>query len=347
MKSSRLKSRRSFASRWAALGAVVSVLAPISALAQDAKPILFISNRGENKMKFNVYSMKPDGSEQKNLTKSDLMELDPVFSPDGKTIVFVAVKVSEKQDAMPEAGVYTMKADGSERKKLADVKGLATSPVFSPDGKQVAFTSFPLAFAGGPPKFTLQVMDLDGKNKKDLGEGIVSSWSSDGKKMLVTRVSEGGGNDPHLYLMDADGKNAKRLSEEKAMFGTFSPDGKKIACVAEAGGDQPDLIVMNADGTDKKPLTKTEDSEFAPQWSEDGKSLYFTRFPKDMGGNPLDASISIFRIDADGKNEKALTMGKGINAMTGSSLFLAMMSQRQVGNVEAPATPEAPKSKRP
>lgn len=336
---------RSFSSRLpVTLGAIACVLAPLSALAQDAKPLLFVSNRGDNKMKFNVYSMKPDGSDQKNLTKSDMMEFDPAFSPDGKTIVFIAVKISEKQGAMPEGGLFTMNADGSERKKLVEFKGLGSTPVFSPDGKKIAFTSFALdLMAMQPPKFSLQVIDADGKNKKEVGEGIVSGWSPDGKQLLVTRIAEGEGFDPFLYIMDADGKNAKKLSDGKAMFATFSPDGKKIACIAEVGGDQPDLIVMNADGSDRKQLTKTEDVELAPQWSPDGKSLYFTRFPKNLA-NPLEANVSIFRIDADGKNEKALTMGKGMNAMTGCSLFLAFATQQQGGAIEeGAAKPEEAK----
>jgi Tol biopolymer transport system component len=331
-------STRPFAFRLSvALGAAACALMPLSVLAQDTKPLLFISNRGDSKMKFNIYSMKPDGSEQKNLTKSDMMEFDPTFSPDGKAIVFIALKQSEKPDGMSEGGLYTMKADGSERKKLTDIKGLASNPVFSPDGKQIAFTSFTMDFAAGPPKFSLQVMDADGKNKKEIGEGIVSGWSPDGKKLLLARLGEGGGGgfDPALFIMDADGKNAKKLMEGKAALGVFSPDGKKIACIAEMGSDQPDLVVMNVDGSDKKQLTKTEDIEIGPQWSADGKSLYFTRFPKNAGGNPLDANISIFRIDADGKNEKALTDGKGMSAMSGSALFLGVAlqgAQSQGGN---------------
>lgn len=156
------------------------------------------------------------------------------------------------------------------------------------------------------------------------------------KKLLFARFGEGDDFDPRLYIMDADGKNAKGVHEEKAMFGVFSPDGKKIACIAEAGGNQPDLIVMNADGSDKKQLTKTDDIEFAPQWSADGKSLYFTRFPMNLG-NPQDANVSIFRIDADGKNEKGLTEGKGVNALAGSALFLAFIRQAQAGAIEEQA----------
>lgn len=170
----------------AAFGATACLFLPLSALAQEAKPLLFVSNRGEKQtdsMKFNVYSMKPDGTEQKNLTKSDMMEFDPTFSPDGKTILFVAVKTNEKEGSVLEGGLYTMKPDGSERKPLTEFKGFATSPLFSPDGKKIVFTSFDLDLAAqAPPKFSIHLMDADGKNKKEIGEGLVSGWSPDGKK---------------------------------------------------------------------------------------------------------------------------------------------------------------------
>ena len=337
-----LKPRNAF-HMTAALSAAASVLFPLSALAQEGKPaserpIVFASNR-EAKTKFGIFLMKPDGSEVKSLSKSDRVEVDPSLSPDGKQVVFVAMKTGEK----PEGSIYVVNTDGKERKKIADVKGLATSPVWSPDGKQIAFTSFAIDMAA-PPKFSLQIMDTDGKNKKEIGEGIISDWSSDGKKMLVARMEGGMGFDPHMYLMDADGGNAKKLSDDKAMMGTFSPDSKRILFIS-GGEDQPDIYVMNVDGSDKKQLTKSAEMEMSPRWSADGKQVYFFRLPQNMSGDLLSSKVDIYRIDADGKNEKALTKDAAVNVLTGGAMFLAFATQGQVETVEKPveaAKPEKP-----
>lgn len=326
-----------------ALSAAASALFPFSSLAQDGKPtserpIVFASNR-EGKNKFGIFSMKMDGSEVKSLSKSDMVEVDPVLSPDGKQVAFVAMKTGEK----PEGGIYIVNVDGKERKKIADVKGLATSPVWSPDGKRIAFTSFAMDMAA-PPKFSLQVMDTDGKNKKEIGEGIISDWSSDGKKMLIARMEGGMGFEPHMYMIDADGSNAKKLVDEKAMMGIFSPDGKRILFLsgkdqpAPGEQDQPDIYVMNVDGSEKKQLTKSADIEMSPRWSADGKHVYFFRFPQNMNGDLLSSKVDIYRIDADGKNEKPLTKDAAVNVLTGGAIFLAFATQGQVETIEKPAT---------
>lgn len=321
-----------------ALSMAASAWLPMSAVAQEAKPaadrpLLFVSNR-EGKMKFNIYSMKPDGSDVKNLSKSDTVELDPALSPDGKQIAYVAMKTG----GAPEGGVYVMNVDGSERRRLTDFKGMAISPVWSPDSKRIAFSSFPFnPAAPEPPKFTIQVMETDGKNKKEIGEGLISDWSRDGK--ILSARMEGGDFSPRLYLMNADGSSAKKLLDIKAMSGVFSPDGKHIAFIAESdGGNQPDVFVMNADGTEKKQLTKTEDIEFSPQWSLDGKHLFFTRFPKDNPGDPLTSKIEIYRVDLDGKNEKAITRNAGANLLSGSAMFMVFATQAQVASPEPEET---------
>src|SRR5437870_3021554 len=72
---------------WVLLGGIGA--APRWVAAQGGKPekILFVSNRAGEK-KFNIFTMNPDGSEQTNLTRSDAMEFDPVWSPDRTRIAF-------------------------------------------------------------------------------------------------------------------------------------------------------------------------------------------------------------------------------------------------------------------
>jgi TolB protein len=79
----------------------------------------------------------------------------PAWSPDGGTIIFCS-----RRDGAEKSSVYTMKADGSELKKLAENEGFFAR--FSPDGRRVAFTT------QGFPRNAIFVMRADGSDSKRL-----------------------------------------------------------------------------------------------------------------------------------------------------------------------------------
>lgn len=92
------------------------VIAVLRLDAQDAKAqkLFLISNR--DKGKFNVFVMKPDGSEQKNISNSEVDECDPALSPDEKKIAFTVGAAGKPEVA--NANVFVMNADGKDRKQL-------------------------------------------------------------------------------------------------------------------------------------------------------------------------------------------------------------------------------------
>jgi Tol biopolymer transport system component len=296
-------------------------LVPWHADAQNGRPkkILYVSGSPE-KFDLHIFTMNPDGSDPAQLTKGEGVELDPVWSPDGKKIAFVVIPKKEEQ----ASDLYVMNADGSGRTRVANfpAKTFATGPAWSPDGKKIAFCTaeMPDGPRGGPAT-KLLVIDADGKNMKRLGDanGLLPAWSPDGKQILYTLLIKNGDFEPRLHIMNADGTNSRELIKGKAMMGAFSPDGKKIAYMAE-GGDQPDIFVMNADGSNPVQLTDTKDIEFAPLWTADGKRIYFTRMGR--GGPGLDGQV--YAMDPDGKNEARLTKGPGMSFAGGGAALLLM-----------------------
>lgn len=71
----------------------------------------------------------PGGGQQQQKAK-----IDPVFSPDGTQIVFVAT-----HDGDPE--LYIANADGTEVTKLTDNQSVDASPRWAPDGSRIVFVS--------------------------------------------------------------------------------------------------------------------------------------------------------------------------------------------------------------
>jgi Tol biopolymer transport system component len=180
------------------------------------------------------------------------------------------------------------------------------------------------------------VMEANGKNPKRLCEGTMPVWSADGKKLLYTvcKSDIGSDNDEmRLFVMDANGRHAKPLIRAAAGMGAWSPDGQRIAYVAEAGDDQTDspgqgdLFVMNADGSHSQQLTRTKEVEIGPQWSADGRRIFFTRFPQIEDQDTDFDKGEVFVIDADGKNLRQLTNNRASDVLSGSGFWAWVFSQ--------------------
>jgi TolB protein len=100
-------------------------------LTEPVEKILFTSNREGNQ---DIYSIRPDGSELNNLTRSPGNDFSPIGSPDGNSIAFVS-----NRDGNME--LYVMNSNGSSQIRLTDNPAEDTSPSWSPDNRWIAFTS--------------------------------------------------------------------------------------------------------------------------------------------------------------------------------------------------------------
>jgi Tol biopolymer transport system component len=111
----------------------------------DGSRILF-TNSTPRSNHSDVEEVKPDGSDVRDLTsqypdQSDYSDAD--YSPDGRRIVLVTGKSKYQDGEFSEtADLATMKADGKGLKLVRKTKQLETEPVFSPDGKSIAFVRY-------------------------------------------------------------------------------------------------------------------------------------------------------------------------------------------------------------
>ena len=143
--------------------------------AENAGQIVFASDRttgnGVNNPEadFEVFVMNPDGKKLVQLTENAVDDFDPTLSPNGQKIAFVSQNV---QDSNPEgdAEVYTMNPDGSDGRNLTNNGGGADErdPNFSPDGQQIAFTSFGRQPSNPEGDFEVYLMNADGSRQQNL-----------------------------------------------------------------------------------------------------------------------------------------------------------------------------------
>ena len=203
----------------------------------DGKRIVFESDRDNDKgHNIEIYVMDADGSNQINITKNLTSDTDPAWSPDGKRIVFSAQReghVVHNLDIIYE--IYVMDADGGNQQRLTENRNNDWNPVWSPDGKRIAFMG---DRKGDAINFDIYVMEADGGNQQKLTnhrdwDGS-PSWSPDSERIVFNSNRAG---KSEIYVMDADGGNLQNLTNNPhSDFGpawlntpfSVSPTGKQF-----------------------------------------------------------------------------------------------------------------------
>ncbi|MDE0041402.1 MAG: LpqB family beta-propeller domain-containing protein, partial [Candidatus Poribacteria bacterium] len=192
----------------------------------DGKKIAFVSNRNNvNKDHKRIWVIEADGKNPVRLTDG-VSDSFPDWSPDGKTILYVAGHVPKGHNLAP-GGIVAMDADGNNKKLLKNKGGI--HPSWSPDGNRIAFIS------GNIGRDTqVHVMDADGRNPRQLTRDTehkhMPSWSPDGRHIAYE-------SEDRIWVMNSDGKNQRRLTNIVGdEHPTWSPQSDAIAFHAERRG---------------------------------------------------------------------------------------------------------------
>jgi Tol biopolymer transport system component len=243
--------------------------------------------------------MDPDGSHKRQLTADDEDAGWPVWSPNGKKILYWACREGNHD-------VWVMDADGSNRKRLTDHPALDGEGEWSPDGKQIVFVSERTGNGD------LYLMDADGSHQKQLtfNEKALDwtpHWSPDGKKIAYL-CDDTPKAILELWVMDLETGEKKPLTPEtqdNVVPQWRPPDGKELLYQGWTGGTYAelkgsyDLMIMNPDGSEKKTLIPSPVNEMSNRWSPDGKRILFWSW---RTGNP-----ELFLVNPDGSGLAQLT----------------------------------------
>jgi TolB protein len=116
-----------------------------------------------------------------------------------------------------------MNEDGSDQRVLLDLKDYPSvgSPAFSPDGQRIAFDGWRAGESSSSSHIFL--MNVDGTGIQDLGDGLMPTWSPDGRRLAMSRSNEYG-----VWLMEIASGELTRI-DERGWGIQWSPDGRSLA----------------------------------------------------------------------------------------------------------------------
>ncbi len=275
-------------------------------------------------------------AEQHALTYDDIIKIQrisgPALSPDGKWIAFTAAEYSYETDSNNK-DIYIISTATKELKKLTDFEKTDASPLWSPDGKKLAFIS---SREGTPQIFIYDTATWAAPKKlTDVPTGIDTfKWAPTGDYILFSSTIYEGCTDMEC--------NKKRIVEEEK--------NKVTAIVADkllyrhwnywkAGKTSHLFSFKLADGTVTDLTPGRHWVPFGPfhgseqyEASPDGKMVAFSRRTGDQPA--LDTNDDIYMVPITGGEAVQITTAKGSDstpAFSPDGKYLSYLKMKRPG----------------
>ncbi len=172
----------------------------------------------------------------------------PAFSPDGRWIAFGT-------GIFPRIQLAVADAAGGRQRQVADLPGINFWPRWSPDGRQIVFTSINRE----AHTLTLYIVNADGTGLRAITDSTMRpetpAWSPDGR-WIAFQMNRAGNTD--IYLTRPDGGGLSRLTSDAHLdeVPTWLPDGRIVFQSDRRGAME--LWIMQFDGSGQTILYPKE-----------------------------------------------------------------------------------------
>jgi Tol biopolymer transport system component/C-terminal processing protease CtpA/Prc len=210
---------------------------------------------------------------------------EPGISPDGATIAFVS-----------GGDIWEVPVRGGDARLLVSHPATESRPLFSPDGRRLAFTST-RSGNGDVYVLTLATGELTRLTFDDASE-LVTGWSADGRFVYFSTNSHEISGMLDVYRVPAEGGTPMAVAADRyttEYFASPSPAGDAVAITARANAgsqwwrkghshlDESEIYVVRespvVSGSSRtvqyEQITKGGAKDAWPMWGGDGKTLYF------------------------------------------------------------------------
>jgi dipeptidyl aminopeptidase/acylaminoacyl peptidase len=215
----------------------------------------------ETRRPSHLYLVPAAGGTPRQLTRGELSQTSPAWSPDGRMIAFEQDTTETREvrdDSRPALFIYTL-ADSSTR-ALATGYQQSSDPVWSPDGRSIAFS----CSKGRGQETDVCVVPVSGGTARNLtGDWSLDpngiTWSADGKTLYF--FAETSGN-VHLFSVAAAGGAVRPVTNgERQLRGfTLSADTRSLAYTSSDVTHGTELYVTAIGRGQERRITSFNDS---------------------------------------------------------------------------------------
>jgi tricorn protease len=209
--------------------------------------------------------------------------------------------------------LWSVSREGGQARQLT-TGGHESRPVFSPDGKWIAFSG---QYDGNQDVY---VMPAGGGIPKRLtwhpAQDSPTGWTRDGKRILFVSTRDAYADITRLYTVPAEGGIVEALPMWRAVDGSYSPDDSEIAYVPNLqwqqawkryrGGQTTPIHIVRLRDLALQKVPRENSNDSSPAWM--GETVYFL---SDRNG-----PVTIFSYDTKTKQVKQVLENKGYDLKT-------------------------------
>ncbi|HKQ79792.1 MAG TPA: PDZ domain-containing protein [Blastocatellia bacterium] len=236
-----------------------------------------------------------------------------------KPLLLQEPALSKTHIAFTFAGdLWTVSREGGEATRLTTGVGAEFTPIFSPDGSQIAFTGqydgnidvFIVPASGGVPR----------RITYHPGADVAVSWTPDGKSVLFRSGRASNSIRYHrFFTIPAEGGLETEVPLPMAYDGSYSPDGSKLAYMPllpafaqwknYRGGQMTKIWLANLSDSSVVEVPRANSNDHRPMWI--GDKVYFL---SDRNGR-----FTLYDYDTKTKKVTQLIKNDGLDIKTASA----------------------------
>ena len=238
--------------------------------------VVTVMDRDANRSASDIWLVAARGGEPRRLTSSPAADMNPRWSPDGRTIAFISSRSGSPQ-------VWRIDPNGGEAVQVTRISTGASGVVWSPKGTHLAFVSsvFPDCPDDESNRKKAEAAEASKVKGRLFDHLLIRHWNAwwDGTRSHLFVVPSSGGTAVDVTPGDFD---VPPIALGGAQDYAFSPEGTEIAFVRNVDpefrlglGTNNDVFVTGTAGGVARKLTTNKANDHSPSYSPDGRFLAY------------------------------------------------------------------------